>query len=159
MFGPGLWVQRVLEKYSPPADRYPGTGAELARQLLDAGWEIGSHTRSHPDLRSLAEEEVKRELSESRAMLEQQLDTTVESFAYPYGRCNDRVRDLAAMEYRDACTTRLARHLDDEDPLLISRIDMYYMRDLGRFSRLLDGKLDAWCAARRLLRAARGALQ
>jgi len=35
VFGPGLWVQRVLERYSVPADRYSGTGAQLARHLLD----------------------------------------------------------------------------------------------------------------------------
>lgn len=35
VFGPGLWVKRVLERYSVPADRYSGTGAQLARHLLD----------------------------------------------------------------------------------------------------------------------------
>ncbi len=35
VFGPGLWVQRVLQRYSLPEDRYSGTGAELARHLLD----------------------------------------------------------------------------------------------------------------------------
>ena len=35
VFGPGIWVQRVLEKYSTPEDRYEGTGASLARHLLD----------------------------------------------------------------------------------------------------------------------------
>ena len=35
VFGPGLWVQRVLQRYSLPADRYSGTGAQLARHLLD----------------------------------------------------------------------------------------------------------------------------
>ncbi|MCH8943844.1 MAG: zinc metallopeptidase [Proteobacteria bacterium] len=35
IFGPSIWVQRVLKKYSQPADRYSGTGAELARHLLD----------------------------------------------------------------------------------------------------------------------------
>jgi Zn-dependent membrane protease YugP len=35
VFGPGLWVQRVLARYSHPADRYSGTGAQLARHLLD----------------------------------------------------------------------------------------------------------------------------
>lgn len=35
VFGPGLWVQRVLEKYSHPADRYSGSGEQLARHLLD----------------------------------------------------------------------------------------------------------------------------
>lgn len=36
IFGPGLWVQRVMARYSSPADRYPVTGARLARDLLDA---------------------------------------------------------------------------------------------------------------------------
>lgn len=36
IFGPALWVRRVLARYSEPADRYPGTGRQLARELLDA---------------------------------------------------------------------------------------------------------------------------
>ena len=36
LFGPGLWVRQVMKKYRQPEDRYPGTGAELARLLLDA---------------------------------------------------------------------------------------------------------------------------
>lgn len=32
---PGMWVQRVMKKHATPADRYPGTGGELARHLLD----------------------------------------------------------------------------------------------------------------------------
>ncbi len=36
VFGPGIWVQRVLSRYSRPENRYGGTGAELARHLLDA---------------------------------------------------------------------------------------------------------------------------
>ena len=35
IFGPGLWVRKVMSRYSKPADRYEGTGGELARHLLD----------------------------------------------------------------------------------------------------------------------------
>jgi uncharacterized protein len=35
VFGPGLWVKRVMQRYSEPRDRYDGTGGELARHLLD----------------------------------------------------------------------------------------------------------------------------
>jgi uncharacterized protein len=35
VFGPGWWVRKVLSRYSNPADRYEGTGGELARYLLD----------------------------------------------------------------------------------------------------------------------------
>lgn len=35
VFGPGLWVRRVMDRYSRPENRYEGTGGELARLLLD----------------------------------------------------------------------------------------------------------------------------
>ncbi|SOD18747.1 zinc metallopeptidase [Nitrosomonas ureae] len=35
ILGPSYWVRHTLTKYSYPEDRYPGTGAELARILLD----------------------------------------------------------------------------------------------------------------------------
>ena len=35
VFVPGIWVKRVMKRYSQPPDRYSGSGAELARHLLD----------------------------------------------------------------------------------------------------------------------------
>lgn len=35
ILGPGLWVQRVMQRYSRPEDRYPGTGGQFARHLLN----------------------------------------------------------------------------------------------------------------------------
>jgi Zn-dependent membrane protease YugP len=35
VLGPSIWVKHVLARYSKPEDRYPGTGASLARHLLD----------------------------------------------------------------------------------------------------------------------------
>ncbi len=35
IIGPGLWVNYVLQRYSRPPDRYPGTGGELVRHMLD----------------------------------------------------------------------------------------------------------------------------
>ena len=35
ILGPAYWVKQTLTRYSRPDDRYPGTGAELARTLLD----------------------------------------------------------------------------------------------------------------------------
>ena len=35
IFLPGIWVQNVLSRYSSPDDRYSGSGADLARHLLD----------------------------------------------------------------------------------------------------------------------------
>jgi len=35
LFLPQLWAGRVLARYREPVDRYPGTGGELARHLLE----------------------------------------------------------------------------------------------------------------------------
>lgn len=35
IFGPGWWVRNVMTRYAKPEDRYPGSGGELARHLLD----------------------------------------------------------------------------------------------------------------------------
>ena len=35
VLGPGVWVKRVMARYSRPADRYGHSGAETARRLLD----------------------------------------------------------------------------------------------------------------------------
>lgn len=35
LLGPNLWVRRVMHRYSRPEDRYGGTGAQLARTLLE----------------------------------------------------------------------------------------------------------------------------
>ncbi|MEM9304822.1 MAG: zinc metallopeptidase [Pseudomonadota bacterium] len=35
MFLPSWWVRHVMRKYAQPEDRYEGTGAQLARSLLD----------------------------------------------------------------------------------------------------------------------------
>lgn len=35
VLGPGWWVRRVMSRYRKPEDRYEGTGAQLARHLLD----------------------------------------------------------------------------------------------------------------------------
>lgn len=36
ILGPSMWVKSVMSRYSTPADRYPRTGGDVARELLDA---------------------------------------------------------------------------------------------------------------------------
>ena len=51
VFLPGLWVKRVLARYSAPEDRYSGTGADLARHLLDKNGlqHVAVETTEHGD--------------------------------------------------------------------------------------------------------------
>jgi peptidoglycan/xylan/chitin deacetylase (PgdA/CDA1 family) len=61
--------------------------AELAEQ----GWEIGSHTKTHPQLTTLADHALAQELKESRQECSEQVGQPVTSVAYPYGNVDDRV--------------------------------------------------------------------
>ena len=56
-----------------------------AREMVRAGMDIGSHTCSHPVLANLPPDEQLRELTESKAMLEERLGSSVCSLAYPVG--------------------------------------------------------------------------
>jgi peptidoglycan/xylan/chitin deacetylase (PgdA/CDA1 family) len=59
--------------------------AEL-RELAAAGFEIGAHSVTHPDLSQLDYVTCLREMTESREILEQLIDAPVRTFAYPYCR-------------------------------------------------------------------------
>jgi peptidoglycan/xylan/chitin deacetylase (PgdA/CDA1 family) len=59
------------------------TAGEL-RDLVSAGFEIGSHTVTHPDLSKLGYETCLQEMVESRRALEGLLGAPVRTFAYPF---------------------------------------------------------------------------
>lgn len=88
-------------------------GWRQLEQLVDAGWEIGSHTVDHSLLPGLADDELESELRQSRAGLAAKLGSC-DTIAYPYGDANERVANAAASAgYLAGCTlTRF--HLIDE---------------------------------------------
>jgi peptidoglycan/xylan/chitin deacetylase (PgdA/CDA1 family) len=123
------------------SDAAPLRGRELLSvsqidSLRKRGIEFGAHTRTHACLPDVADETVADEVESSRWNLEEALGIPVRTFAYPYGRLDDRA--IAAVErtgFFGACTTdpRLAR-LDDH-PLLIPRIEIRRRDPLWRFLR------------------------
>jgi peptidoglycan/xylan/chitin deacetylase (PgdA/CDA1 family) len=70
------------------------TWAEMA-DLVKHGFEIGSHTMSHRDLTRLREDDLTRELQESKLLLEDRLGTEVVSLAYPFGKATPAVAEAA----------------------------------------------------------------
>lgn len=68
------------------------SAAEL-RRLHQEGIDIGSHSATHPRLARLSIEDCRRELADSKAVLEDALGAPVTSFAYPSGNYTPEVRD------------------------------------------------------------------
>ncbi len=65
------------------------------RELLAAGWEVGSHSMRHAYLPALAHEMLREDLSRSREALEQNLQIPIRHLALPFGRGNLRVLECA----------------------------------------------------------------
>ena len=85
-------------------DMVPMSWEEL-RELRDHGWEIGSHTCSHPRLTKLGDEDLAGELRRSREACEENMGEPCASIAYPYGDVDERVvRTAGEQGYRTAGT-------------------------------------------------------
>jgi peptidoglycan/xylan/chitin deacetylase (PgdA/CDA1 family) len=96
------------------------------------GWEIGSHTCSHPRLTELGDDALENELGRSKAVCEDRLGRPCESIAYPYGDHDLRVAEAARRTgYRAGGT--LPKRLRAEDPLRWPRVGVYHVDDLRRF--------------------------
>ena len=103
-------------------------------ELADRGWEIGSHTRSHPRLTTLGASALTDELSGSRIVCEERLGRPCTSIAYPYGDVDERVAAAAsAAGYRAGAN--LASTLAPNGALQAPRIGIY-PADLGWRYRL-----------------------
>ena len=135
----------------------PIIGWDQASSLARAGWEIGAHTRTHPDLRGLDSSQVEHELRRSRIDIEERVSQSVESFAYPYGHVSKIAEAVATREFESVCLTDL-RCATVEPFTALPRVDAYYLTSLGRLRRLVEGRLTSYLALRRLGRLARAAL-
>lgn len=78
---------------------YMGTdgymSADQIKELVAAGWEVGSHSRSHRDLTSLEPDIQRVEIVDARKELQKATGSPVLTFAYPFGIMNSSVGDYA----------------------------------------------------------------
>jgi peptidoglycan/xylan/chitin deacetylase (PgdA/CDA1 family) len=68
---------------------------EEARELRRRGMSIGSHGMTHADLTMLGPGRCRIEMERSKRMIEETLGCEVRSFSYPFGRCNEAVKEMA----------------------------------------------------------------
>jgi peptidoglycan/xylan/chitin deacetylase (PgdA/CDA1 family) len=102
------------------------------RELAEAGWEIGSHTCSHPYLTAIKDDRLSAELRDSRLAVERELGRPCRSIAYPYGDVDERVIEATgAAGY--AFGASLPKKLSSRGPLDYPRVGVYHVDDLGRF--------------------------
>lgn len=107
---------------------------EELRRLASLGWEIGSHTRSHPLLTRLDDERLMEELAGSREDCEHSLGACCHSVAYPYGDTDARVVAAThAAGYTAAAGLPRFHRLHRPAVLNWPRIGIFHEDGQGRF--------------------------
>jgi peptidoglycan/xylan/chitin deacetylase (PgdA/CDA1 family) len=126
---------------------------DALRAIADRGVEIGSHTRTHPHLTWLSDDELELELRESRTALEKKLWRPCRFLAYPYGEEDGRVRAAAKAAGYEAA---FALHSDerDVDPFALPRVALF-RSDRNRLRAALKTTPTARRVIRTVVRRAR----
>jgi peptidoglycan/xylan/chitin deacetylase (PgdA/CDA1 family) len=100
--------------------------------LVEHGWEIGSHSRTHPHLTQIDDERLGAELAGSRAECTERLGCECVSVAYPYGDVDSRVaRQARTAGYRAGAG--LGKSLRRVDDFRTPRIGIYNNDAAWRF--------------------------
>ena len=158
----------VISGFCGKTNNWPGHNAPIRDEPLasweeldkmkDAGMTIGAHTVTHPDLTLLPTPEVENEVLTSRDTIRKVLGVQVATFAYPYGYCDSRIRQVVAGHFAGACSVKLGNARLGADPYLLPRIDSFYLLNPVVFHAFHRGWADSYFALRSLLRSARGAM-
>jgi peptidoglycan/xylan/chitin deacetylase (PgdA/CDA1 family) len=115
-----------------------------ALALIQAGWEVGGHTRRHPRLVELrTDRELDDEVGGCRAGIRDLLGYDAKTFAYPFGQFNATVRQCVVRHgYEAACTTLGGFNTARTDRFELRRIVIRAGDDLREFRKKVQGAYD-----------------
>jgi peptidoglycan/xylan/chitin deacetylase (PgdA/CDA1 family) len=113
------------------------------RALGAAGFDLGSHTVTHPILRSLSPSDLRRELRESRSTIEARTGRPCTALAYPNGRSRDIDGSVlaetaeAGYDYAFTVSNRWCRRSSED--LQLDRVSPPGHTDLATFALHASG--------------------
>ena len=113
---------------------------ENIREMAENGIEFGAHTINHPHLTQINIEEAKREIEESKKVVNELTGLPVMAFSYPYGEYNEAIKKLAE-EAGFACafTVERGRNREGVDLLELRRIAIDNDDSLSDFKKKITG--------------------
>lgn len=129
-----IYAFPVLKKYNFPATIFivlseVGKSDRLSwdeiNQMRDSGLIFfGSHTINHPFLEYVgSDEELKKEIGDSKRILEEKLGKPVNTFSYPMGRFNAKVRQFVIdAGYKIGVATNPGKGYPDDDVFVLKRL-------------------------------------
>lgn len=112
-------------EWDRPLGVLPATCMDISqiKQWLSSGHEVGAHTMDHVHLSQIPETQAFEQLSLCKEKLQEIVGDRVETFAYPYGDHNDRVRELVRQAgYIVAAGTERRRATGNDDLMNLPRL-------------------------------------
>ena len=110
------------------------------QELSSQGFEIGSHSITHPYLSDLDDAELRREMTDSKRQLEDIIGKPVEHFSCPGGRFDHRAEEIARdAGYRTVCTSEIHLNTPATNLFGLGRIAVMRHTSLHEFEDLLNG--------------------
>ena len=110
-------------------------------ELAAAGVELGAHSHSHAQLDQLSLPRLRAELTDSKHMLEDHLDQSIDSLAYPYGYSTKRVREASReVGYLHAACVGNAIATPACDPFRVPRLTIRRSTSSNAFAGTVNGK-------------------
>jgi len=96
-------VPNWVEHYVPPTEAYSEfLSWKQLNELHTIGFEIGSHSMNHRNLLFESDQNLGRQLLESKHIIQNQINCIVTKFSYPYGACDQRVITETTKYYKSA---------------------------------------------------------
>jgi peptidoglycan/xylan/chitin deacetylase (PgdA/CDA1 family) len=132
--GTAGWLAREREQ-----DR-PMLAPEQLRDVAERGVEIGAHSDTHPRLDELGAAASRGEIGRSKAVLEQELQRPVTTFAYPHGCHSRQVREhVIEAGFTSATAVRHAMSSTEDDVFALARLMVLADTSTEELERLLEG--------------------
>lgn len=94
------------------------------KEVSDYGIEIGSHTKSHPDLTKILSGKAKIEIIDSKQILEEIIGKPIVSFCYPSGKFSNETETLVKEAGYRYATTTIGGIADLKSPFELHRYRM-----------------------------------
>jgi len=125
----------VLNLKAEGSDLYPSN----VEAMIDAGWELASHTINHSDLTTLGTAALQEEVAGARKLLQREYGVPVKNFCYPAGRFDETViRAVEAAGYTGA-TTEIPGYASRNKPFELDRFEVLGSTGMSGLAQDLGG--------------------
>lgn len=109
-------------------DKYPGyLKWAQAKELLDAGWNIESHTATHISMTESSDEKIKSELEKARGDIREKLGKEADFVAYPTGTYNLHIAQMVKdAGYKAAFTIKYDNVSRNSNVYALERVPIFH---------------------------------